>query len=112
MEKYKIGQEIIIDKDKKIESVLGNTVIDVKKGDKALITRNSIKFLTGEARGKIMLLEKEKIEGFDMDNIIKRIAKNVYYELGQYVFDEFLEEMDLSLKDVEDSIYEELSQFI
>lgn len=108
----KIGQEITIIEPRQLESICGEKTFNVKEGDKALITKRGVKYLTGEARGKIVFDNEEKVISYDVENIAKRIAKNLSYDLGQCEFEDYLEEMDLTLKDVIDSILEELEEFI
>lgn len=108
----KIGQEIKITESRKLESICGGQILNVKEGDKALITKHGVKYLTGEARGKIVFDNEEKVISYDVENIAKRIAKNLSYDLGQCEFEDYLEEMDLTLKDVIDSILEELEEFL
>nr|WP_295684579.1 hypothetical protein [uncultured Lachnoclostridium sp.] len=108
----KIGQEIKITESRKLESICGGQILNVKEGDKALITKYGVKYLTGEARGKIVFDNEEKVISYDVENIAKRIAKNLVYDLGQYEFEDYLEEMDLTLKNLIDSILEELEEFI
>ena len=108
----KIGQEIKITEPRKLETICGGQIINVKEGDKALITKQGIKYLTGEARGKIVFSNEERVASYDVENIAKRIAENLVYDLGQYEFKDYIEEMDLTLKDVINSILEELEEFI
>ena len=108
----KIGQEIEIKEPRKLETICGGQIINVKAGDRALITKRGVKYLTGEARGKIVFDKEEKEISYDVENIAKRIAKNLAYDLGQYEFKDYLEEMNLSLEDVINSILEELEEFI
>lgn len=108
----KIGQEIKITESRKLESICGGQILNVKEGDKALITKYGVKYLTGEARGKIIFNNEEKVINYDVENIAKRIADNLYYDLGHCDFEDYLEEIDLTLNDVINSILEELEQFI
>lgn len=108
----KIGQEIKITESRQLESIGGGQIFNVKEGDKALITKSGIKYLTGEARGKIVFGNEEKVNSYDVENIAQRIAKNLVYTLGNYQFKEYLEDIDLTLKDVTNSILEELEEFL
>lgn len=108
----KIGQEIKITESRQLETLGGGKIVNVKEGDKALVIKNGIKYLTGEARGKIVFDNEERVISYDVDNIAKRIAKNLIYDLGHYEFEEYLEDNDLTLQNVINSILEELEEFI
>lgn len=108
----KIGEEIIITEPKQLQTIGGNEIYNIKEGDKALVTKEGIKYLTGEAVGKIVFNNEEKEKRYDTKNIAKRIAKNLAYSLGNCEFEDFLEDMELTLDDVISSILEELEEFI
>ncbi|MFR2889142.1 MAG: hypothetical protein ACLTDM_13215 [Clostridium butyricum] len=108
----KIGQEITITEPRQLESLSGEKIFNVKEGDKALMTKHGVKYLTGEARGKIVFNSEEKVINYDVENIAKRVADNLFYDLGHCDFEDYLEEIDLTLNDVINSILEELEQFI
>lgn len=108
----KIGQEIKITESRQLETLGGGKIVNVKEGDKALVIKNGIKYLTGEARGKIVFDNEERVISYDVENIAKRIAKNLIYDLGHYEFEEYLEDNDMTLQNVINSILEELEEFI
>lgn len=108
----KIGQEIIVKEDLTIKSMLSKNIIHIKVGDKALVTKLGIKYLSGEGRGKINIdNKKDNISGYDIENISKRIALKIKNEFG-YDFDYYLEENELIMQDLIDIIEDELSEYI
>lgn len=105
----KIGQEVEFKNDFKIETLITGTKLQVKKGDKALVTSRGFKILTGEARGKINAFnERDETNGYDYENISKVIFKrlNAVYGLEMYLEDEeinkkeFIEEIEDVLTDI------------
>lgn len=114
----KIGQEIIVKEDLTIKSMLSKNIIHIKVGDKALVTKLGIKYLSGEGRGKIKIDNKKDnisgydiVSGYDIENISKRIALKIKNEFG-YDFDYYLEENELIMQDLIDIIEDELSEYI
>ncbi|WP_346961372.1 hypothetical protein [Clostridium sp.] len=107
-EVLKIGQEIEITEDFKLESCLGTKVLEVKKGDRAYIDGNGfMHYTTGKARGMIQKIDAE-IKGFDYENISKIIFKRLgnSYNLDEYLDDydfsrsEFIEEIENTLVEI------------
>lgn len=105
----KIGQEVEFAKDFKIEAPITKTKLQVKEGDKALVTSMGFRILTGEARGKINLFnDGDKVNGYDYENIAKTIYKrlNNMYSLENFLDDEeikyedFIEEIEDVLSDI------------
>lgn len=107
----KIGEEIIILKDTLIESTPGGNVLKVKAGDKAIETKMGLKYITGDAKGKINISDKFKIKGYDVDNISKRIVKTLIDNFSD-MFEDYLEDFDISKEDLEEIVYDELIQYI
>ena len=99
MEKFEIGQEIIIDEDYTIQSVLTGKLIQVRKGDKGFLDANgNIHIRTGDARGKIVpFIEKERVSGYDIQNIAEMIYKRLdgEFEIGDYMDDCGVEKEDI-----------------
>lgn len=106
----KIGEEIILKEDRKLSDILGNKTSVAKKGDRAIMTKNGLRFLDGENRDKL-IYEKIDMPKFDVDNISKRIFKNMKYVL-EYAFDDFLEENGIEESELIERIAEELEEFI
>ncbi len=104
----KIGQEIEFKKDFKIETIITGTKLQVKEGDRALVTKSGFKILTGEASGKINAFNGgDKTEGYDYTNIAKLIFKrlNGVFDIEDYLDDEesleeFVEEIEDVLVDI------------
>lgn len=91
MSKLKLGQIITIDKDHDIESIITNTKIQVKAGDKAVVTKQGIKYLTGQAKGMVNLSDIDT-GGIDFDSI----AKLVYRRLSlNHDLDTFIDDYDI-----------------
>lgn len=98
----KIGQEIKFKNDFKIETLLTNTKLQVKEGDNALVTKNGLKILTGEARGKITnFQESEQIKGYDHENISKMILQRLNNVFG---LEEFAQDEDVDFSEMIDEI--------
>lgn len=110
MEKImKIGQEVKFKNDFMIETIINKVGLQVKEGDKALVTKNGLKILNGEARGKITSFQEgEQIKGYDYSNIAKIIFRrlNGVFAIENYLDDEeisveeFLEEIEDVLIDI------------
>ena len=93
----KIGQEVEFKKDFKIETLVTGTKLQVKEGDRALVTSQGFKILTGEAKGKINAFNGgDKTEGYDYENIAKMIYKRIN---GVYGIENFLDDEDISFKE-------------
>lgn len=99
MNKYKLGDVITIDKNHTIQS-FGGKELNVDKGDKAIVTSTGLKYITGEAKGKIVLLDGD-IKGCNYDNI----ANLIYQRLSlNYDLDSYIDDNDLNMLDVVDDI--------
>lgn len=110
-EALKIGQERIIKKPLIIKGILSEENIEVKPGDKMLIIKNGLKFLTGNARGKQTFEKREEKLDFDVENISKRILESIKYSIGSE-FEELLEDLDVKESMIIEYIEEELENFI
>ena len=107
----KIGQEITIKENSFIQATFGEEVIEVKTGDKAIITKMGIKYITGDARNKINMSNKLDIKGYDIDNICKRIVKALINNSSD-MFEEYMEDYEVTKKDLEEIVYDELKEYI
>lgn len=109
--KVKIGQEIISDKEYKIESISGRQ-ISVKVGDKAVVRGDGfIEYTTGEAKGvmsNVFSFDLE-MEGYDYQNISKLILKRLDCVFG---LENFLREEDIEYKEFLDEIEDVLSDIL
>lgn len=100
----KIGEEVTFKNDFKIETMLSKTVLQVKENDKALVTKNGLKILTGEAKGKITgFAEDDKVYGVDYRNIAKMIFNriDVLFGLEEYWDYEGIKESEV-IDEIED----------
>lgn len=105
-----IGEEIIIQEDKQIKTVLTDKVLNVKKGDKALVTKEGIVYLTGEARGKTEFVNNQETILYDIDNISKIIVRTLINRceaLEDYMADYGIEKCELY-----ECVGDELEKFI
>ncbi|MDU4954011.1 MAG: hypothetical protein E6X21_17005 [Clostridium sp.] len=107
----KIGQERIIKIPITIKGVLSEENIEIKPGDRVLIMKNGLKFLTGNARGKQTFEEREEKLDFDIENISKRILESIKYSIGSE-FEELLEGLEIKESMIIEYIEEELENFI
>lgn len=107
----RLGQEVEITEAYEAETIIGGEKIQVKEGDKAVVTLYGLKYTTGEAYGKYAPLNEVPV-GFDMDNIARRIAKNLILDLGGQDFKDYLMDMGITMRDFEESILEELCLFL
>ncbi|NFT08117.1 hypothetical protein FDF26_13795 [Clostridium botulinum] len=105
----KIGQEFKVTEPVKLQMLGGENILNVKVGDRGVVTKFGVKYLTGEARGKIVFDDTEKVIEYDVENISKRIVKSI---INRYEFKEFLEDIEVSEKDLIDNALEELSEYI
>ena len=101
MNKFKIGQEIIIDEDHTIQSLLTNKMTWIRAGDKGFIDSNgNIHYTTGDARGKIVpYTTKENLKGYDTQNIALMIYKKLDTEFN---ISDFVDVYDIEKQDVLD----------
>lgn len=102
--KLKIGQEVEFIENFEIETYINKTKLQVKKGDKALVTKCGFKILTGECRGKITsFVGNGEPKGFDYENISKLILNrlNSVFGLESYMDDEEIEPKEF-LDEIED----------
>lgn len=105
--KFQIGQEIIINEDFNITSVISNDVAQIKTGDKGFVDSNGfVHYTTGKARGKIQKLGDTELKGYDTENIAKIIFRRLKNEFG---LDEFLDGYDIEEKDFINEIEDVLS---
>ncbi|WP_353096199.1 hypothetical protein [Tissierella praeacuta] len=100
MDKYKIGQEIVITDNFEIESWLSKKKVEVKKDDRGIIdSKGFVHYTTGQARGMVQKLDWEnlKIEGYDYRNIAKMVYDKLNWDFNLY--DDFLDDYELEKED-------------
>lgn len=103
-EVMKLGQEITFKNDFKIETLITNTKLQVKKGDKAIATRTGLKILSGEGRGKITSYQEgEHIRGYDHKNIAKMVFNriNCVYDIEGFMMYEDIKKSEI-IDEIED----------
>lgn len=105
----KIGEEIKIKEDFKINTIVSDNVKTVKKGDKGFIdSRGFLHLTTGNGKGKVVKIEDIEVKGYDYRNIAKMIFNrlNSIYALEMLFDDEgidlkdFIEEIEDELEDI------------
>ena len=98
---YRLGQEVKFKNGFEIETTISKAKLQVKEGDRAIVTRSGFKIVTGEAKGKILNFIEEEVKGHDYSNIARMIYNrlNAVYGLEMYL-DEFLEEIEDVLMDI------------
>lgn len=106
---YRLGQEVKFKHCFEIEATISKTKLQVKEGDRAIVTRSGFKIVTGEAKDKILnFVDGEEVKGHDYSNIARMIYRrlNAVYGLEMYLddegieIDEFLEEIEDVLMDI------------
>lgn len=101
---YRLGKEVKFTKGFEIESELSKNKLQIKEGDKAIVTRSGFKIINGEARGKILnFVDGEEVKGHDYTNIARLIHRrlNAVFGLEMYLDDEGID-MDELLGEIED----------
>lgn len=109
--KFPIGTDLTVDKDYKLKG-FDNSITQVKEGDRILVTRTGLLYLTGDARGNYTISENliNKTQ-YDVQNISFRVVESIISSLGDD-FKEFMEEMGITKEELIETVYEELDYFI
>lgn len=106
---YEIGQEIEFIENFEIEKAISKNKVQVKKGDKAIITGGGFaKHTNGNARGMIQKLADVEVKGYDHRNIAKMVYQRIdcVYGLENFLsdeeinLDEFIDEIEDVLCDI------------
>ncbi|MBQ9000019.1 MAG: hypothetical protein IJ086_15185 [Clostridium sp.] len=106
----KIGQEVVIREDFKINTILSEKVMIVKKGEKGFLNRNGcLHITTGKAKGKIIKIDDIEIKGYDYQNISKMIFNRLKNSFG---IEDFLIEEDIEPKYFIEEIEDMLSDIL
>ena len=106
---YKIGQEIEFKADFEIET-FRDRKIEVKKGDKAVVTsRGFITYITGNARDMRQVVDGMTVEGYDHRNIAKMILQRL---INVYNLEEFMEYEEIESKEIIDEIEDVLLEIL
>lgn len=105
----KIGQEIIVKEDFKINTIVSDKVKTVKKGDKGFIdSKGFLHLTTGKGIGKIVKIDDIEVKGYDYKNIVNMIYKrlnntffiDIILENDGYEVKDFLDEIEDVLTDI------------
>ncbi|MDB8790650.1 hypothetical protein PN398_07945 [Romboutsia sp. 1001216sp1] len=95
----KIGQEIVVKEDFKINTIVSDKVMTVKEGDKGFLdSKGLIHITTGNGRGKIVKINDVEVEGYDHANISKLILDRLNRVFNM---EEFLDDNDISAETFE-----------
>lgn len=105
----KIGQEITVKEDFKINTTISDKVITVKKDDKGFVdSQGFLHLTTGNGRGKIVKIDDIEVRGYDHENMARMIFGRLsnYFNLGEMLENEdidserFKEEIEYVLMDI------------
>lgn len=106
---FKIGQIVTEEKEGRIITMF-NQIVNVKPGDKAIInSRGNKEYITGEARGKKCIGEDIEVKGYDTASIANLIINHLKY-VGD--FESALEDFDIDIKDIQESIENTLDNIL
>lgn len=98
----KIGQELQIKEDFKINTIVSNKVITVKQGDKGFIDSvGHLHITTGNGKGKVVKINNAEVKGYDYENISKLILNRLNSVFG---LEEYFKDEDIDSKEVIDEI--------
>lgn len=100
----KIGQEVVVKDDFKINTTVSEKVKTVKKGDKGYIdSEGLIHITTGNCKGKILKLNDVKVKGYDYKNISKMVFDRLKssFEIEKFLIAEEIESKYL-IEEIED----------
>lgn len=107
---YKIGQEIIVKEDFKINAIISDKVMTVKEGDKGFLnSKGFLNLTTGKGRGKIVKINDIEVKGYDHMNISKMILHRL---INEYGLDEFIEYEEISRSELIEEISDVLSDIL
>ena len=108
--KIKVGQEIIVKEDFKINTMVSGKVKTVKKGDKGFIdSKGFLHLTTGEGIGKIVKIDDIEVKGYDYKNIVNMIYKRLN---NTFFIDLILEDDGYEVKDFLDEIEDILTDIL
>ena len=107
---YKIGQEIVVKEDFKINATVSDKVITVKEGDKGFLdSKGFLNLITGKGRGKFVKVDNIEVKGYDNINISKMIFNRLNSEYG---LENFLEYEEISRSELIEEISDVLSDIL
>ena len=109
--KFPIGTDLTVDQDYELKG-FNDDITQVRKGDRILVTRTGLLYLTGDARGDYTISENliDKTQ-YDVQNISFRVVESIISSLGDD-FKKFIEERGITKEELIETVYEELDYFI
>lgn len=106
----KIGQEITVKEDFKINTIVSDKVITVKEGDKGFLDSKGLMHITtGNGRGKIVKINYIEVKGYDHENIANMVYKRIN---NAFLIEPILEDEGYEVKDILDEIEDILSDIL
>ena len=106
----KIGQEIMVKEDFKINTMVSDKVKTVKKGDKGFMdSRGFLHLTTGNGIGKIVKIDDIEVKGYDYRNISSIIFRRL---INAYDLDEFMDCEDIEETEIIDEIEDVLMEIL
>lgn len=106
----KIGQEIVVKEDFKINTIVSDKVITVKEGDKGFLnSKGFLNITTGKGRGKIVKVNDIEVKGYDHRNISEIIFKRLN---NVYGLENFLEDEEIDYSEMIDEIEDALMNIL
>lgn len=107
---YKIGQEIVVKEDFKINATISDKVMTVKEGDKGFLdSKGFLNLTTGKGRGKFVKINDIEVKGYDHMNISKMIFNRLN---SKYELDNFLEDEGICSSELIEEISDVLSDIL
>ncbi len=106
----RIGEEIRIKEDFKINTIVSDKVKTVKKGDKGYLdSKGLLHIVNGAGKGKIVNVDGLEVKGYDHENI----AKMIFGRLSNYFnLDEVLENEDIDSERFKEEIEDVLMDIL
>lgn len=106
----KIGQEIIVKNDFKINTIVSDKVKTVKKGDKGFLDSTGfLHLVNGAGSGKIVKIDDIEVKGYDHKNIAKMIYKRLN---NAFLIETILEDDGYEVEDILDEIEDVLTDIL
>lgn len=108
--RVKIGEEVKIKEDFKINTTISENVITVKKDDKGFMdSRGFLHLTTGNGGGKIVKINDIEIKNYDYENISKMIFNRLNCIFG---IENFLSDEDIEFENFIEEIKDVLSDIL
>lgn len=98
----KIGQQLTVKEDFKINTIISDKDITIKEGDKGFINSEGfLNLVTGKGKGKIVKINDVKVKGYNHENIARMILNRLNNVFGLYEYleddyntEDFIEEIE------------------